>query len=67
MEKQLALADEVEADVSEAAKEPDPPDLDLPMELEHDVAVPDTLPRKKKHERRRVPSWDEIMFGGRDD
>ncbi|MEH3033160.1 MAG: septation protein SepH [Aeromicrobium erythreum] len=33
-----------------------------------DVAVPDTVaPRKKKNERRRVPSWDEIMFGGRDD
>jgi hypothetical protein len=30
----------------------------------HDVAVPDTMgPRKKRHERRRVPSWDEIMFG----
>ncbi|MGJ9412519.1 septation protein SepH [Aeromicrobium sp. CF4.19] len=46
-------------------------------ELEHDVqdevddrplAVPDSVgPRKKKAERRRVPSWDEIMFGGRDD
>ncbi len=37
---------------------------------EHDqrLAVPDTSgPRKKKAERRRVPSWDEIMFGGRDD
>jgi hypothetical protein len=32
--------------------------------IEHDVAVPDTMgPRKKRHERRRVPSWDEIMFG----
>lgn len=36
--------------------------------LEHDVAVPDTLgPRKKRHERRRVPSWDEIMFGDKSD
>jgi hypothetical protein len=32
--------------------------------LERDIAVPDTMgPRKKRHERRRVPSWDEIMFG----
>jgi hypothetical protein len=36
--------------------------------LEDDVAVPDTLgPRKKRHERRRVPSWDEIMFGDKND
>jgi hypothetical protein len=41
--------------------------LEMDISLEQDVAVPDTLPRKKKHERRRVPSWDEIMFGGRDD
>lgn len=40
-------------------------------EIEHDVAVPDTMnhpsqqARKKRHERRRVPSWDEIMFGGK--
>jgi hypothetical protein len=67
MEKQLALADEVEAEAEKTAKETEPQDLDIPMDLEHDVAVPDTLPRKKKHERRRVPSWDEIMFGGRDD
>ena len=64
MEQQLALADddqpsEVERDTELAA------DLEIP--IAHDVAVPDTLPRKKKHERRRVPSWDEIMFGGRDD
>ena len=36
--------------------------------LEDNVAVPDTLgPRKKRHERRRVPSWDEIMFGDKND
>jgi hypothetical protein len=36
--------------------------------IEHDVAVPDTMgPRKKRHERRRVPSWDEIMFGDKSD
>ena len=38
-------------------------------EIQHDVAVPDTMShpsqRKKRHERRRVPSWDEIMFGGK--
>ncbi|WP_344322892.1 septation protein SepH [Aeromicrobium halocynthiae] len=33
------------------------------------IAVPDTgvTQRRKKAERRRVPSWDEIMFGGRED
>lgn len=39
-------------------------------EIVHNVAVPDTAgpssqQRKKRHERRRVPSWDEIMFGGK--
>lgn len=40
-------------------------------EIRQDVAVPDTMShpsqqqRKKRHERRRVPSWDEIMFGGK--
>lgn len=39
-------------------------------EIAHDIAVPDVAgpssqSRKKRHERRRVPSWDEIMFGGR--
>ena len=64
MEQQLALADD-EAEPSEVQRDTELADLEIPME--HDVAVPDTLPRKKKHERRRVPSWDEIMFGGRDD
>ncbi len=41
---------------------------DFEDSLEHDVAVPDTMgPRKKRHERRRVPSWDEIMFGDKSD
>jgi hypothetical protein len=66
LEQQQALADELEDDAAtEAQRESEPADLEIPME--HDVAVPDTLPRKKKHERRRVPSWDEIMFGGRED
>ncbi|MDQ3156737.1 MAG: septation protein SepH [Actinomycetota bacterium] len=39
-------------------------------EIDQDVAVPDVAgpssqQRKKRHERRRVPSWDEIMFGGK--
>jgi hypothetical protein len=42
---------------------------DVEITDEHDLAVPDaTHPSKRnKHERRRVPSWDEIMFGGRQD
>lgn len=37
--------------------------------IEHDIAVPDaSSPQsKKRHERRRVPSWDEIMFGDKHD
>lgn len=62
--EQLAIGDADEAedtDTSAALKhEVD----DFEDSLEHDVAVPDTMgPRKKRHERRRVPSWDEIMFG----
>lgn len=42
---------------------------DFEESLEANVAVPDTIgPRgKKRHERRRVPSWDEIMFGDKSD
>ncbi|WP_254450995.1 septation protein SepH [Aeromicrobium stalagmiti] len=59
--EQLALEEtEAAAEVPEAEIEAD----DFEDSLEHDVAVPDTMgPRKKRHERRRVPSWDEIMFG----
>ena len=64
MEQQLALADE-DAEPSEVERDTELADIEIP--IEHDVAVPDTRPRKKKHERRRVPSWDEIMFGGRED
>jgi hypothetical protein len=67
---QLALTD-VDEPVDE---EPDAPAAaeaeadDFEDTLEHDVAVPDTMgPRKKRHERRRVPSWDEIMFGDKSD
>ena len=66
MEKQQALADELDEEITdEIPLQTEPADLEIP--IEHDVAVPDTLPRKKKHERRRVPSWDEIMFGGKEE
>jgi hypothetical protein len=64
--EQLAMSIEAEA---EAPAEP--ADVEITEEHEvHDVAVPSTPhpsqhgPSKKRHERRRVPSWDEIMFGG---
>ena len=64
--EQLAMSIEAEAEApAEAA------DVEITEEHEvHDVAVPSTLhpsqhgSSKKRHERRRVPSWDEIMFGG---
>lgn len=64
---------EAEAQAKHAEKPAEGPHQDslddLFSEAEQDVAVPDTVaPRaKKKNERRRVPSWDEIMFGGRED
>lgn len=64
--EQLAMSIEAEAPApAEAA------DVEITEEHEvHDVAVPSTPhpsqhgSSKKRHERRRVPSWDEIMFGG---
>lgn len=60
--------------LSEAETAAEPPaaqaeaEHDFEGSIEHDVAVPDTIgPRKKRHERRRVPSWDEIMFGDKSD
>ena len=63
--EQLALdAEEAEQPQLEQAEHED----DFEDSIEHDVAVPDTMgPRKKRHERRRVPSWDEIMFGDKQD
>lgn len=59
--EQLALG---EADEPEAAPAPQAEVDDFEDSLQDNVAVPDTMgPRKKRHERRRVPSWDEIMFG----
>lgn len=70
-EQQLSLQD-----VEESA-ETEHDDVAHDVELEHEdaghdqerIAVPDTAvtQRRKKAERRRVPSWDEIMFGGRED
>jgi len=61
------------ADV-ERAPEPEAPvqfDLDDLLEESVDTSVAEAVAseteRKKKQERRRVPSWDEIMFGGRAD
>ncbi|KRC63535.1 hypothetical protein ASE12_01400 [Aeromicrobium sp. Root236] len=63
--EQLAIGESEDADTS-AALEHEVDDFE--ESLEHDVAVPDTMgPRKKRHERRRVPSWDEIMFGDKSD
>jgi hypothetical protein len=58
--EQLAASIEAEAAPSEVS--------DVEITEEHDLAMPEaTHPSKRKHERRRVPSWDEIMFGGRQD
>jgi hypothetical protein len=62
--EQLALTD------AEPVEEPPAAEVEHDFEdsLEENVAVPDTMgPRKKRHERRRVPSWDEIMFGDKSD
>jgi len=64
----------VAREVEPVEPEPEPPaqfDLDELLEESFDVAAAPgaaaDAERKKKHERRRVPSWDEIMFGGRAD
>jgi hypothetical protein len=64
--EQLALGEAEEAEA--AAPTPETEVDDFEDSLEDNVAVPDTMgPRKKRHERRRVPSWDEIMFGDKSD
>jgi hypothetical protein len=73
---ELEAEEAVEAEVDEAIEELADSFVDEYTtydinEIQHDVAVPDTMShpsqqqRKKRHERRRVPSWDEIMFGGK--
>ncbi|MFL6089294.1 MAG: septation protein SepH [Aeromicrobium sp.] len=64
-QEQLALS--IESDVeAEAPAEAS----DVEITEQQNLAVPSTPhpsqhpSSKKRHERRRVPSWDEIMFGG---
>ena len=74
-EQQLSLQDVEDDETTEdetvpTTSEPSAADDFSAEDAAHDqrLAVPDTAgPRKKKAERRRVPSWDEIMFGGRED
>lgn len=66
--EQLAIGDAEEAEDADTSAMVEHEVDDFEDSLEHDVAVPDTMgPRKKRHERRRVPSWDEIMFGDKND
>lgn len=66
--EQLAIGDAEETEDADTSAALEHEADDFEDSLEHDVAVPDTIgPRKKRHERRRVPSWDEIMFGDKSD
>ncbi|MEV7396195.1 septation protein SepH [Aeromicrobium sp. NPDC092404] len=66
--EQLAIGEAEEPEDAETTAALEHEVDDFEDSLEHDVAVPDTMgPRKKRHERRRVPSWDEIMFGDKSD
>jgi hypothetical protein len=66
--EQLAIGNADATGDADTSATPEPEVDDFEDSLEHDVAVPDTMgQRKKRHERRRVPSWDEIMFGDRSD
>lgn len=66
--EQLAIGDAEEPEDADTTAALEHEVDDFEDSLEHDVAVPDTMgPRKKRHERRRVPSWDEIMFGDKSD
>ena len=66
--EQLAIGDAEEPEDADTSAALEHEVDDFEDSLEHDVAVPDTMgPRKKRHERRRVPSWDEIMFGDKND
>lgn len=58
---------------AEAAAPAEASDVEITEEQDVDVAVASSVHpsqqhrsqhAKKRHERRRVPSWDEIMFGG---
>lgn len=67
--EQQALAAQQAPETDQAPEQDSLDDLFAQADDEQShVAVNDSVaPRKKKQERRRVPSWDEIMFGGRDD
>ncbi|WP_229051231.1 septation protein SepH [Aeromicrobium sp. Leaf350] len=58
-------------DLDHGSAEPTPEPEETPVRDETPPPPVDDEPAapaddKRKHERRRVPSWDEIMFGGRD-
>jgi len=71
-EEQLALPTEPEpaepqAEHDEPVEEPQPEAQQQRPAMAVPDGLPDDGPRKKRHERRRVPSWDEIMFGSSGD
>ncbi|EFQ84191.1 hypothetical protein HMPREF0063_10907 [Aeromicrobium marinum DSM 15272] len=64
---QLSLADltdpsDHQLSLPDSRVEPEPAE----RQDAHDPADDEDGRNRKKHERRRVPSWDEIMFGGKD-
>lgn len=61
--EQLSLDDS--PSVEPASQESD--DTEESVSRDEHVAVPDTPAPRKKNSRRSVPSWDEIMFGGKRD
>ncbi len=70
--EQLALSDDIAPDGSPIYKDADgeqPDNQGHDDTARSDMAVPDEVspPSRKRRERRRVPSWDEIMFGGKND
>ncbi len=69
---QLALSDDIATDGSPVNKDSggeQQENQDHDHSSHADMAVPDDVspPSRKRRERRRVPSWDEIMFGGKNE
>lgn len=62
--EQLSLDD---APAAPPADETDTADSSSEEAEDGHIAVPDTPSPRKKNSRRSVPSWDEIMFGGKRD
>ena len=56
---QEQMADEIASSLDAGAAPAEIDDVEITED--HNFAA---APPKGKHERRRVPSWDEIMFGG---